>query len=315
MAGLALGVLFGPPLGGFLYDLNGGSKILPFFLLNAITLIQGIMLYLALKRVASTKASEEQSVNDEETSLLISSIETENYGSFEKDSDKISIEEPEFNSPSYMFMLKDMKIVTLLLAMFIANASIAFTEPILPVWWKKIHLLENPSLVGILFMAQTITYSVASPIAGRFGKYRKYLIGLGLFIMTLALGFLAVPRHLAGVIPTLMGIGLAVGLIDGTCMPLLAKRLDEMMEEKFEPSMGSPKSTRSSSTSKSTTSYGQIFALGDMAINMGFCLGPIIGTWLMQSLGFLFACVLIASINLAILPLMIFVFRKSKLSH
>ena len=251
---------------------------------------------------------------------------------------------------SYLQLLRNPHISLLLGTLFVTNLTLSFTEPTLPILWDDIDFTKDPMVIGFLFLIQTLAYSISSPIAGRFPKLRIKFVLVGQITMVISLPLLMLSIFCKEIpilqwiftVIGLIGSGFAVGLVDGSSLPLLAHIFDtirasngiqKVTSENFSiyceapvspevfnydregyQAIDSPDGTareslvsplESETSSSSEPNYGKLFALTEIAINSGFFLGPIIGTLGYKFLTFVISDILFLAINIIVLSLFI----------
>ncbi|XP_046385465.1 synaptic vesicular amine transporter isoform X2 [Ischnura elegans] len=242
LGGLALGVLIGPPFGGFMYEYVG--KTAPFLVLSALALGDGLLQLLVLQP-----------------------------GVVKQDSDP----------PSICALIKDPYICVAAGAITFANMGIAMLEPSLPLW--MIDTMDAGKFKqGVAFLPASIAYLIGTnlfgPLGHRIGRWLASL--LGLIIIGICLIWIPTARSIKGLIMPNAGLGFAIGMVDSSMMPELGFLVDI----------------------RHSAVYGSVYAIGDVAFCLGYAVGPALSGTLMNSIGFEWMMIGIASLNFLYCPLM-----------
>lgn len=224
LGGLALGVLIGPPFGGFMYQFVGKSA--PFLILACLALMDGCLQLLILQPEVTAPTEEPTSLKK---------------------------------------LIKDPYILIASGAITFANMGIAMLEPSLPLFMMDKMNAEKWQL-GAAFLPASISYLIGTnmfgPLGHKMGRWLASLVGLAVIgISLLAVPFASNPNHL--IIP--MGfLGFGIGMVDSSMMPELANLVDL----------------------RHSSSYGGVYAIGDIAFCLGFAIGPALSGNLVKAIGF-----------------------------
>jgi len=188
LGGLALGVLIGPPFGGFMYEFFG--KTAPFLILACLALADGCLQLLVLQPAVNKMKEEE-------------------------------------DAPTLKALITDPYILVAAGAITFANTGIAMLEPSLPIHMMDVMNSEKLQQ-GLAFLPASISYAIGTnlfgPLGHRMGRWRASLIGLAIIGISLMLVPLATSFHQL-IIP--MGaLGFAIGMVDSSMMPELGNLVD-----------------------------------------------------------------------------------------
>ncbi|KAF6198756.1 hypothetical protein GE061_006778 [Apolygus lucorum] len=105
---------------------------------------------------------------------------------------------------------------------------------------------------------------------------------LGLLIIGACLMCIPLATNMYDLIVPNAGLGFAIGMVDSSMMPHLAYLVDI----------------------RHTAVYGTVYAIGDVAFCLGYCIGPAVSGTLVNTIGFEWMLVLIAFLNFGYAPLM-----------
>ncbi|XP_022101575.1 synaptic vesicular amine transporter-like [Acanthaster planci] len=188
LAGLAFGVLIGPPFGGVMYQFVGKESA--FLVLAALALADGLLQLLVLN----------PSMN----------------------------KETEMEGTSLLTLLRDPYIVIAAGAITFGNMGIALLEPSLPLWMLDHMNNPSNWEIGAIFIPASISYLISTNIFGllghRIGRWLSSLLGMvlaGLAMLMIpfakAIGHLVVPNF---------ALGFAIGMVDATMMPIMGHLVD-----------------------------------------------------------------------------------------
>ncbi|KAM4747421.1 chromaffin granule amine transporter-like [Rhinophrynus dorsalis] len=244
LGGLALGVLTGAPFGSVMYEFVG--KASPFLVLAALALLDGALQLCILRPSTFSTAS----------------------------------------SPAtpYFTLLTDPYIVVAAGSLCIANMAIGIMEPTLPIWMMETMCSPNWQL-GLAFLPASISYLVCTNLFGilshKMGRWLCTLVGM----IVVGISLLCVPLavNIYGLIGPNAGIGIALGMVDSSIMPIMGYLVDL----------------------RHTSVYGGIYAISDMALCLGYAVGPSMGGAIARAIGFPWLMVIIGMLNIIYSPLCI----------
>ena len=166
LGGLALGVLIGPPFGGFMYQFVGKSA--PFIVLAFLALLDGC-------KYLSSHPSLYYITTFVGLQLLVL---------------QPKVTRSEGEAPSLVALVKDPYIIIAAGAITFANMGIAMLEPSLPIFMMDKMDAEKWQL-GAAFLPASISYLIGTnlfgPLGHRMGRWLASLIGLLLIGIALIL--------------------------------------------------------------------------------------------------------------------------------
>ncbi|XP_042871828.1 synaptic vesicular amine transporter-like [Penaeus japonicus] len=245
MGGIALGVLAGYPAGGLLYDFTN-SKTPPFLLVAGLTVVLAVIQLAVLNP---------RPVPDR----LIAATPMKQ-------------------------LLRDPYILVTAGAIMVATSAMAVLEPCLPIWLTDTLHPETWQL-GTAFIPDSVGYLLGtSCTAGPAFRLGRWKVAMGALVLV-AIAAATVPEAqsmlaLAG--PHLF-LGLGVGTVDATLMPLLASLVD----------------------SRHAADYGAVYAIAEAAVALAYGLGPLVGGAIVKRIGFPWLMRGVAIVNLCYCPLLI----------
>ncbi|XP_076266068.1 synaptic vesicular amine transporter-like [Rhynchophorus ferrugineus] len=243
--GIALGVLIGYPLGGTTYQLFG--KTAPFLFISSFVLISII-----LQVTLPIETEEEESLNTLESSYR-----------------------------SWMILLKDKAIILSGLAICVSTSSMAILEPCVPMWLLA-HMSPPPSKwqLGAVFIPDSIGYFIGSHFAGLL-PVRPWRISIIAMVLT---GLSCCSLPMASTMSQLgiphFGLGLGVGAVDASIVPLLANFVDD----------------------NGCCHYGPVYAFQQAAVAVAYSFGPLLGGQGVELFGFPWLIRIVGFINLFFCP-------------
>ncbi|KAI3381964.1 hypothetical protein SNEBB_008037 [Seison nebaliae] len=243
LSGLAVGVLIGPPFGGVLYEYVGRSA--PFLILAAFGLFDGLLQLLVLKP-------------------------------------KIS-REPK-KGASLRTLLCDPYILISALSITIGNMGIGMMEPSLPIW--MIETMHSRKVAqGMAFMPASLSYLVGTTLFGtishKIGRWRCCLIGL--CMAGICLIIVPFARNIYHLIVPNAGLGLAIGMVDSSVMPMMAHLVDI----------------------RHVAVYGSVYAITDVAFCLSFFCGSVLSGIVVKAIGFPWMLRIMGLISICYAPLML----------
>ncbi|KAM9312797.1 chromaffin granule amine transporter [Gastrophryne carolinensis] len=245
LGGLALGVLTGAPFGSLMYDFVGKSS--PFLVLAVLALLDGALQLFFLKPSKFSPGS--------------------------------------IAPTSYLTLLKDPYILVAAGALWIANMAIGVMEPTLPIWMMETMCSPRWQL-GLAFLPASISYLLCTNLFGtlshKMGRWLCTLIGM--IVVGVSLLFVPLASNIYGLIGPNAGIGVALGMVDASIMPIMGLLVDL----------------------RHTSVYGGIYAISDIALCMGYAVGPSFGGAIAKAIGFPWLMVITGILNIIYAPLCFF---------
>ncbi|XP_066449590.1 chromaffin granule amine transporter-like isoform X2 [Eleutherodactylus coqui] len=245
LGGLALGVLTGAPFGSVMYEFVG--KASPFLVLAVLSLLDGA-LQLCILRPAKFSAES-------------------------------------IPPTPYLKLLSDPYIIVAAGALSIANMAIGVMEPTLPIWMMETMCSPDWQL-GMAFLPASISYLLCTNLFGTLAhKMGRWLCTLvGMIIVGVSLLCVPLAGSIYGLIGPNAGIGIALGMVDASIMPIMGHLVDL----------------------RHTSVYGGIYAISDIALCMGYAVGPSMGGGIAKVIGFPWLMVITGLMNIVYAPLCLF---------
>ncbi|XP_068424350.1 synaptic vesicular amine transporter [Clinocottus analis] len=245
LGGLALGVLIGPPFGSVMYEFIG--KTAPFLFLAFLALFDGAL------QLSVFKPNRIQPESQKGTPLLT--------------------------------LMKDPYIIVAAGALCFGNMAIAMLEPTLPIWMMETMCSWKWQL-GIAFLPASISYLIGTFIFGRLAlKIGRWLCAvIGMILVGISMICVPFAKNIYGLIGPNTAIGLGLGMVDSSMMPIMAHLVDL----------------------RHVSVYGSVYAIADVALCLGFALGPSIGGVIAEHIGFAWMLTIIGIVDITFAPLCIF---------
>ncbi|XP_029296449.1 chromaffin granule amine transporter [Cottoperca gobio] len=179
-------------------------------------------------------------------------------------------------------LLKDPYILISAGSLCFANMGVAILEPTLPIWMMQTMCSPNWQL-GLAFLPASISYLIGTNLFGVLAnKMGRWLCSmLGMFIVGISLLCVPFATSIYGLIGPNGGLGFAIGMVDSSMMSIMGYLVDI----------------------RHASVYGSVYAIADVALCMGFAIGPSIGGALVQAVGFPRLMMFIGVINILYAPL------------
>uniref|UniRef100_A0A087XTL4 Solute carrier family 18 member A1 n=1 Tax=Poecilia formosa TaxID=48698 RepID=A0A087XTL4_POEFO len=179
-------------------------------------------------------------------------------------------------------LLKDPYILISAGSLCFANMGVAILEPTLPIWMMQTMCSPKWQL-GIAFLPASISYLIGTNLFGLLAnKMGRWLCSMvGMFIVGVSLLCVPFATSIYGLIGPNGGLGFAIGMVDSSMMAIMAYLVDI----------------------RHASVYGSVYAIADVALCMGFAIGPSTGGALVQAVGFPCLMVFIGVINILYAPL------------
>ncbi|XP_075881661.1 chromaffin granule amine transporter [Nelusetta ayraudi] len=181
-------------------------------------------------------------------------------------------------------LLKDPYILVSAGSLCFANMGVAILEPTLPIWMMQTMCSPRWQL-GMAFLPASISYLIGTNLFGLLAnKMGRWLCSmLGMFIVGVSLLCVPFATNIYGLIGPNGGLGFAIGMVDSSMMAIMGYLVDI----------------------RHASVYGSVYAIADVALCMGFAIGPSTGGALVQAVGFPCLMVFIGVINILYAPLCI----------
>ncbi|XP_076587695.1 chromaffin granule amine transporter [Chaetodon auriga] len=179
-------------------------------------------------------------------------------------------------------LLKDPYILISAGSLCFANMGVAILEPTLPIWMMQTMCSPKWQL-GMAFLPASISYLIGTNLFGVLAnKMGRWLCSmLGMFIVGISLLCVPFATSIYGLIGPNGGLGFAIGMVDSSMMAIMGYLVDI----------------------RHASVYGSVYAIADVALCMGFAIGPSTGGALVQAVGFPTLMVFIGVINILYAPL------------
>jgi len=150
-------------------------------------------------------------------------------------------------------------------AILFPEMAMAMLEPTLPIWLREtIHPARWQ--LGTVFIPDSVGYVIATYTFGFVTPHlgRWLCTGVALLLMGVCLACIPFATAMSHLIVPHFGIGIALGIADVSIMPLLANLVEK----------------------RHTAVYGSVYAIAQVAISLGFALGPSLGGQIIIKSGF-----------------------------
>ncbi|XP_013878271.1 chromaffin granule amine transporter [Austrofundulus limnaeus] len=179
-------------------------------------------------------------------------------------------------------LLKDPYILISAGSLCFANMGVAILEPTLPIWMMQTMCSPKWQL-GMAFLPASVSYLIGTNLFGVLAnKMGRWLCSmLGMFIVGVSLLCVPFATSIYGLIGPNGGLGFAIGMVDSSMMAIMGYLVDI----------------------RHASVYGSVYAIADVALCMGFAIGPSTGGALVQAVGFPCLMVFIGVINILYAPL------------
>uniref|UniRef100_A0A672YFU3 Solute carrier family 18 member A1 n=1 Tax=Sphaeramia orbicularis TaxID=375764 RepID=A0A672YFU3_9TELE len=177
-------------------------------------------------------------------------------------------------------LLKDPYILISAGSLCFANMGVAILEPTLPIWMLQTMCSPRWQL-GMAFLPASVSYLIGTNLFGvlanKMGRWICVIAG------TNPTCCVQVPfaSSIYGLIGPNGGLGFAIGMVDSSMMAIMGYLVDI----------------------RHASVYGSVYAIADVALCMGFAIGPSTGGALVQAVGFPCLMVFIGVINILYAPL------------
>ncbi|KAI4884262.1 hypothetical protein NFI96_014352 [Prochilodus magdalenae] len=182
-------------------------------------------------------------------------------------------------------LLKDPYILISAGSLCFANMGVAILEPTLPIWMMQTMCSPKWQL-GVAFLPASVSYLIGTNLFGLLAnKMGRWLCSMiGLFIVGISLICVPLAKNIYGLIGPNGGLGFAIGMVDSSMMAIMAYLVDI----------------------RHASVYGSVYAIADVALCMGFAIGPSTGGAIVRVIGFPYLMVIIGIINILYAPLCFF---------
>uniref|UniRef100_A0A2R9BWU2 Solute carrier family 18 member A1 n=1 Tax=Pan paniscus TaxID=9597 RepID=A0A2R9BWU2_PANPA len=177
-------------------------------------------------------------------------------------------------TPLFM-LLKDPYILVAAGSICFANMGVAILEPTLPIWMMQTMCSPKWQL-GLAFLPASVSYLIGTNLFGVLANKMGRPDDSSSFPLQVPLA-----HNIFGLIGPNAGLGLAIGMVDSSMMPIMGHLVDL----------------------RHTSVYGSVYAIADVAFCMGFAIGPSTGGAIVKAIGFPWLMVITGVINIVYAPL------------
>ncbi|XP_044138710.1 chromaffin granule amine transporter-like isoform X1 [Bufo gargarizans] len=188
-------------------------------------------------------------------------------------------------STSYLTLLKDPYIIVAAGSLTIVSMAIGVVEPTLPIW--MIQTMCSPTWqLGLVFLFSSTMYLLCTNLFGSLAyKMGRWLCGLiGMIITGIGLFLIPLASNIYGLIGPMAALGLSFGMVDATISPIMGQLVDL----------------------RHTSVYGGIYAVLNIALCVGFAVGPLCGGAIAEAIGFPWLMRITGLLNIIYCPLCLF---------
>ena len=196
----------------------------------------------------------------------------------------LKIKDSNIKTSGIFELLADTHILIVSGSLMLANMAVAMLQSSLPIVMMDrmdVDLWE----IGALFLPCSLSYMTGTclfgHIASAIGRWLTSLLGLYLIAVAfICVVFIYTPHFL---IFPMAATGFGIGMVDSSMMPELGNLVDHRHSAK----------------------YGSVYAIGDIAVCVGFAIGPALGGGLSKLIGFKWMAITTCAICLLYGPLLI----------
>ena len=187
--------------------------------------------------------------------------------------------------PSLLTLILDPYILIVTGALMLANMAVAMLQSSLPILMMD-RMDVDLWQIGATFLPCSVSYMIGTclfgRIAARIGRWLTSLLGLYMIGCSfISVIFAHTPEFL--IIPMAV-TGFGIGMVDSSMLPELGNLVDR----------------------RYAATYGGVYAIGDIAVCLGFAIGPALGGGLSKLIGFQWMSVFISILCFIYGPLLIF---------
>ncbi|XP_044138712.1 chromaffin granule amine transporter-like [Bufo gargarizans] len=185
-------------------------------------------------------------------------------------------------STSYLTLLKDPYIIVAAGSLSITSMSFGVVEPTLPIW--MIQTMCSPTWqLGLVFIFSSTMYLLCTNLFGSLAyKMGRWLCAfLGMIVMGIGLFLLPLASNIYGLIGPMAALGLSFGMVDTSISPIMGQLVDL----------------------RHTSVYGGIYAVLNIALCVGFAVGPLCGGAIAEAIGFPWLLRITGLVNIIYCPL------------
>ena len=196
--------------------------------------------------------------------------------------------------PSLITLIFDPYILIVTGALMLANMAVAMLQSSLPILMMDRMDVELWQ-IGATFLPCSVSYMIGTclfgRIAARIGRWLNSLLGLYMIGCSfISVIFAHTPEFL--IIPMAV-TGFGIGMVDSSMLPELGNLVDR----------------------RYAATYGGVYAIGDIAVCLGFAIGPALGGGMSKLIGFQWMSISISIICFIYGPLLIFLRDTTPIPH
>ncbi|CAO1431786.1 unnamed protein product [Diamesa serratosioi] len=277
LGSVALGVLIGYPLGGFLYDFVSESA--PFIIIAAL-----LFFNLAFQLSYFDLSSKNDCDNNAEEA------------------------QPQQTTSKWIELLTNKMFLIISIAIWISTSAMAILEPCLPIWLIT-HLHPKKWQLGTVFIPDSLGYLIGTNFFGSIA-YKAGQIKMSVFaLMMVGISCVVIPeaKSVSSLIIPHLGLGLGIGILDASLVPLMAKIADSNFNKLQDFS--------EHNSDEVTSNYGSVYAIQQTAVSLAYSIVPFLGGELAHSIGFPMIMRILGLVNFMYGPFLLFVTLKQNLNH
>lgn len=277
MTAMSLGMLLGPPFGGFVYQLGGYQ--LPFIIASGIAILDAVVRVLLITERTVPAHSmpvlgeEEGDEPTPDTYLLHQPYKVLGYSSgddrvyTDEDLEKLRehLPAPARRPPTFFAIMFNRNVLVTNVIVALGANAITVLEPTLPaVLDEKFN--SSAAVIGLAFMVMALAHGLSAPVFGwlsdKIGGPVLMLIGLS--SLSIALTLVSPPNSLWLTLLALVAVGVTSACTLTPTLSEMAATVDEM----------------------GGGAYGQVYAIFNWFYALGMLGGPLIGGALVDWLSF-----------------------------
>lgn len=139
---------------------------------------------------------------------------------------------PSSDTQNWMQLLSDKMILVIALAIWISTSAMAILEPCLPIWLLS-QLHPKKWQLGTVFIPDSLGYLIGTNFFGsisfRCGQIRTAVMAL--MLVGLSCAIIPSATSVSSLIIPHFGLGLGIGIVDTSLVPLLASIVDSKMSD------------------------------------------------------------------------------------
>ena len=169
----------------------------------------------------------------------------------------------------------------------------------------------SPIIIGLLFMADSIVYGLASPIIGWLGdRYDKNVMMLiGMIMSAALLPVIALPDEMWLVFVAVCGLGVGLALLMNPTMPELAALVDQLGGGAYGQAYVCCPFFSVDTRSPLSLCYTQ--AIYNFFYSLGMLAGPLLGGLAVDNIGFMWGMVACGGLIFAFVPVLLIAHWRS----